>query len=99
MDDIWWVIMALAGATFVIRMAGAVLGQRLPQQGSWARALTALPGCLIVALVSVSLLSGGPNEWIAGACAALTALMTRNLPLTMAVGIAVIWGLRHFLLV
>ena len=67
-----------------------------PMAGAWARALNALPGCLIVSLISVALLSGGPREWIAGVAAGSTAIMTRNLPLTMAVGIAAIWLLRRF---
>ena len=96
MDDIWLVILGLAAATFSIRMAGAMLGARLPQSGAWARILQTLPGCLIVALVSVSLLSGGPNEWIAGAIAAAVAILSRSLLATMAIGITAIWFLRHF---
>ena len=97
MDDIWLVILGLAVATFSIRMAGAILGARLPKSGVWARALQALPGCLIVALVSVSLLSGGTNEWIAGAIAAAVAILSRSLLATMAAGIAAIWFLRYFI--
>ncbi|NQW01496.1 MAG: AzlD domain-containing protein [Rhodospirillales bacterium] len=96
MSDTWLVILLLAVATFAIRMCGALLGQRLPQQGSWARALKALPGSLIVALVSVSLLAGGPAEWVAGAIALVVATLTRNLVLTMAVGIGAIWLLRFY---
>ena len=97
MDDTWLVILGLAAATFNIRMAGVMLGARLPQTGAWARALLALPGCLIVALVSVSLLSGGTNEWIAGAIAAAVAILSRSLLATMAVGIVAIWFLRYFI--
>lgn len=97
MDDPWLVILGLAAATFSIRMAGVMLGARLPQTGAWARALLALPGCLIVALVSVSLLSGGTNEWIAGAIAAAVAILSRSLLATMAAGIAAIWFLRYFI--
>ncbi|MEZ7881225.1 MAG: AzlD domain-containing protein [Rhodospirillales bacterium] len=97
MDDTWLVILGLAAATFSIRMAGVMLGARLPQTGAWARALLALPGCLIVALVSVSLLSGGTNEWIAGAIAAAVAILSRSLLATMAAGIAAIWFLRYFI--
>ena len=97
MDNTWLVILGLAAATFSIRMAGVMLGARLPQTGAWARALLALPGCLIVALVSVSLLSGGPNEWIAGAIAAAVAILSRSLLATMAAGIAAIWFLRYFI--
>ncbi len=96
MTDVWIVILGLAAVTFAIRLSGALIGQRIPQHGAWARALNALPGSLIVALVSVSLLSGGPREWLAGAVALTVAILTSNLPLTMVCGIAAIWGLRQF---
>lgn len=91
----WLVISGLAIGTFAIRLGGVYLGQGLPRRGAWARALDALPGCLIVALVSVSLLTSGPKEWMAGAIAAGIAILTRSLPLTMAAGIAAIWLLRQ----
>lgn len=90
------VILALAAGTFAIRLSGVLVGQRIPHQGAWARGLRALPGCLIVSLVAVSVLSGGPREWAAGLIAAAVAIATRNLPLTMAAGIVAIWGLRHW---
>lgn len=96
MAEMWLVIIGLAVATFATRLSGALLGQRIPQTGGWARALNALPGSLIVALVSVSLLSGGPREWIAGCIALAVAIVTRNLPLTMICGITAIWLLRQF---
>jgi uncharacterized membrane protein len=94
--DTWAVILALAVGTFAIRLAGILVGQRMPNDGAWARGLHALPGCLIVSLVMVSLLSGGPREWAAGVVAAAAAIATRNLPVTMACGIAAIWALRTF---
>ena len=90
------VIAGLAVGTFAIRLSGVLVGRRIPQQGAWARGLQALPGCLIVSLVAVSILSGGPREWAAGLVAAIVAIMSRNLPLTMASGIASIWVLRNF---
>jgi branched-subunit amino acid transport protein len=95
MSESWLVILGLAAATFTIRLSGVLLGQRIPTHGAWARALTALPGCLIVALVSLSVLRGGPQEWVAGLAALATAILTKNLPITMAVGIAAMWLLRH----
>jgi uncharacterized membrane protein len=94
MDERWALIAALAAGTFTIRFAGARLGQAIPREGPMARSLAALPGCLIVALVATSLLSGGFKEWTAAAIA-LAAALTRNVPATMAVGIAAIWVLRH----
>jgi uncharacterized membrane protein len=95
MDERWALIAALAAGTFTIRFAGARLGQAIPREGPMARALAALPGCLIVALVATSLLSGGFEEWTAAAIALAAAALTRNVPATMAVGIAAIWVLRH----
>jgi uncharacterized membrane protein len=97
MSDSWLVVFALALCTFGIRLSGILLGQRLPTHGAWARALNALPGCLIVALVTNLVLSGGPNEWIAGTLALATAMATRNLLITMAVGIAAIALARLYL--
>ena len=96
MSEPWLVIVGLAVATFAIRVSGVLLGQRLPQAGGWASALNALPGCLLVSLVAVALLSGGPREWTAAVVALAVAVVTRSLPLTMAVGIASIWALRTF---
>ena len=87
----------LAAATFSTRYLGVVLGQHVPTTGPWARALNALPGCLIVSLVAVILAKGGPNEWIGAAIALGVAFATRNLPVTMVVGIVVVWALRNYL--
>ena len=95
MGDIWIVTLGLALGTFAARLGGILLGRRLPAGGGWARALNALPGTLIVALVAVQLLQGGPAEWIAGALAACAAIATRSLVPTMAVGIAAVYLLRQ----
>ena len=96
MTDAVVVTVALALATISVRLFGIAIGQRLPQTGVWARSLKSLPGCLIVALISVMLLSKGPLEWIAAALALLVAIITRSLPLTMIVGIAAVWAMRQF---
>ena len=95
MTNTWLVVALLAAGTFAIRLAGVVVGQRIREDGALARGLRDLPGCLIIALVSVSLLSGGPREWGAGLVAAGIAVATRSLPLTMAGGIAAVFVLRH----
>jgi uncharacterized membrane protein len=96
MTETWSVILALMVGTFIIRLSGVLIGRQIPKDGAWARRLRALPGCLIVSLVAVSLFSGGPREWSAGAVATSIAIVTKNLPITMASGIAAIWLLRHF---
>ncbi|MEM7067639.1 MAG: AzlD domain-containing protein [Pseudomonadota bacterium] len=96
MTEQWIVILGLAAGTFAIRLSGYFLGSRLPSTGIWARSFEALPGCLIAALITVILVQGSSNEWIAAGIALVAALVTRNLPLTMLVGIAAIWLLRNY---
>lgn len=96
MTETWWVIAALILGTFAIRLGGVLIGNRLPREGAWARALNALPGSLIIALVGVLILSGGWVEWIAGVVALAIAIMSRSLLLTMAAGIIGVWALRQF---
>lgn len=95
-SETWLVVTVLAVATFGIRLSGILLGQSLPVTGPWARGLNALPGCIIIALVSELVFSSGPDEWVAGAVASVVTLVTRNLPLTMAAGILCVFVLRQF---
>ncbi|SDG87284.1 AzlD family protein [Roseospirillum parvum] len=90
----WLLIAGLAGGTFALRLGGYLIGARLPREGRWARAFTALPGCLLSALVATSLAQGGPPEWLAAGAALLVAMLTRNLPLTMLAGVGAVWLLR-----
>lgn len=94
LDETWLTILGLGAASFAIRLSGYVLALRLPRQGAWARGMEALPGCLIVALVALMMLKGGLVEWVAGAAALLVAARTRNLPVSMLAGMAVVAGLR-----
>lgn len=88
------VIIGLTLATLTIRLAGVAIGQRLPRRGAWLRMLEALPGCLIIALLSVLLLQGGAREWLAGGLALIVAMISRSLLITMLTGIGAIWLLR-----
>ena len=97
MSDPVLITALLAVVTFSIRFLGVALGQRLPESGPWVRALSALPGSLIVSLVAVMLVGGGPDDWIGAAAALSIALATRSLPLTMVVGIATVWMFRSHL--
>lgn len=96
MTESWVLIFGLAAATFAIRLTGYLLGQRLPEHGPWARGLQALPGCLILSLVTYLMMLGGPQEWVAGIIALAVAITSRNLPLTMAAGIAAIYLMRAY---
>ncbi len=88
------VIVGLAFGTFAMRFGGYLLGARIPSSGPWARALQALPGCLIAALLAVILAQAGPAEWGAAVLSLAAALLSRSLPLTMLAGVSVVWLLR-----
>ena len=97
MADYWFVTLSLAAATFSLRLGGYLLGRRLPAHGGWAAGFRALPGTIIVALVTVILMQGGPAEWAAALVAAAVAVFSRSLPLTMIVGIGAVVLFRHYL--
>jgi uncharacterized membrane protein len=94
--DFWFVTLSLAAATFSLRFGGYLLGRRLPAHGGWAAAFRALPGTIIVALVTVILMRGGPAEWAAALVSAVVATLSRSLPLTMIAGIGAVVLFRHF---
>ena len=94
MNDIWVTIFGLGLASLAIRLGGYLLAGHLPKTGRWARGMEALPGCLIMALVTLMMVRGGPGEWIAGVVVLLVAAMTRNLPVSMLAGMIAIAGLR-----
>lgn len=92
--EIWLTILGLAAASYAIRLGGYLLALRLPQEGGWARGMEALPGCLIIALVALMMINGGAIEWAAGATVFLVAAKTRNLPISMLVGMVTVATLR-----
>ena len=94
MSDIYIVTLLLAAGTISARVLGAVAGQAIPTEGRLAAALNALPGCLIVALVCVLVISGSVNEWIAPALTLGVAIVSKNLPATMIFGVLAISLLR-----
>lgn len=92
--DIWTTTLGLGAASFAIRLSGYLLARRLPKTGAWARGMEALPGCLIMALVALMMIKGGPLEWAAGATVLALAWRTKNLVLAMTAGIILVALLR-----
>jgi branched-subunit amino acid transport protein len=84
--DALWLTLGLAAGTYAIRLSGALLGQRLARAAGWAHALALLPGCLIVALVALSLTGQALWVWAVALASAGVAWLSNNLMLTMAVG-------------
>ena len=92
--EIWMTIIGLGGASFVIRLSGYLLASQIPQDGMWARALQALPGCLIASLVSLMMLNATMLEWISAVMVLAIAAITRKPTLAMFAGMVIIAAMR-----
>ena len=92
--EIWVTIIGLGVVSFAIRLTGYLLASQIPQDGMWARALQALPGCLIVSLVSLMMLNGTILEWISAVMVLAIAAITRKPTLAMFAGMVIIAAMR-----
>ena len=92
--EIWMTIIGLCGASFAIRLSGYLLASQIPQDGMWARALQALPGCLIASLESLMMLNGTILEWISAVMVLALAAITRKPTFAMFAGMVIIAALR-----
>ena len=92
--EIWMTIIGLGGASFAIRLSGYLLAFQIPQDGMWARALQALPGCLIASLVSLMMLNGTMLEWISAVMVLAIAAIPRQPTLAMFAGMVIIAAMR-----
>ena len=94
-NQIWITGFGLGLISFLIRISGFILASHLPKNGAWARGLDALPGCLIVSLVTLMMIYGSALEWITGIIVLVMSAITRKPNVAMFCGIAVIAGLRQ----
>ena len=95
-DEIWITVLGLGFISFLIRISGFILALHLPKHGAWARGLEALPGCLIVSLVTLMMIYGSALEWITGSIVLVISALTHRPNLAMFCGIALIAALRQF---
>ena len=86
-------ILAMATATYVTRLAGFWLVRRIKLEGRFAAALEAVPGAILIALVTPTALATGPAETLA---ALATIILALRLPTLMAVagGVGIVALLR-----
>lgn len=90
-------ILGMAAVTYLIRVSGLLLANRLPQRGFVAAFMTYLPGAVLAALVAPTLLlKGGPAEWLAALVVLGLHVLTRNLFVAMVGGVVAVFVARHF---
>ncbi|HST95318.1 MAG TPA: AzlD domain-containing protein [Microvirga sp.] len=91
-----WAILAMAVVTYITRIAGPFVADRLVLTGRAKAAFDAIPPAVLVAVIAPTALTTG---WAEAIAAAITAVAAFRLPLlaTVAVGVASVVLLRNVL--
>jgi uncharacterized membrane protein len=89
-------ILAMAAVTYVTRIAGLFVADRLVLTGRAKAAFDAIPPAVLVAVIAPTALTTG---WAEAIAAAITAIAAFRLPLlaTVAVGVVSVVVLRHLI--
>ena len=90
-------IAGMALVTYLSRAAGLAVMSRLSVSGRLERFMKAIPAAILASIVAPSALAAGPAEALATLATGLVAWRAGNLPLAMAVGVAVVLALRFAL--
>ncbi len=89
-------ILAMALATYITRIAGILLVSRFILSKRVTKALDAIPGAILMAVIAPMVLATGPAEFVA---AGIAAIASTRLPLlaVAGVGVVVVVLLRSFI--
>jgi uncharacterized membrane protein len=87
----------MALVTYLSRAAGLAVMSRLTVSGRLERFMKAIPAAILASIVAPSALAAGPAEAAATLATAAIAWRYSNLPLAMAIGVAVVLALRLLL--
>ncbi len=90
-------ILGMALVTYLTRIGGLWLMSRIPLSGRLKTWLEYLPGTILVAIVAPAVLGAGLAEAGAALATLLVAVRTRNVLVSMLVGIGVVLVLRWLL--
>jgi uncharacterized membrane protein len=88
-------ILGAAAVTYGLRLGGLLLSDRLPQNGAFRRFMEALPGTILLSLVAPGILAAGIWGAVAAAATAICTWKTRNVFLSMLVGVAIVAATRR----
>ena len=86
--------LAMAAVSYLIRVAGFLVGGRLHGHPRLRTALYQLPAAILIALVAPKLLHGGHAEWIAAAVVVVLAWYVDLLLIPLAAGVLAVVLLR-----
>ena len=83
-------IMSAAAVTYALRLGGLLLAEKMPRHPAFNGFMEALPGTILVALVVPGIVAAGWSGWAAALLTAVSAYKTRNVLLSMLVGMTVV---------
>lgn len=86
--------LAMAAVSYGIRVAGYLVGTRIPNHPRLRAALAQLPAAILIALVVPMLAHAGPPEWIAAGVVAAAAWFVELLVVPLAIGVVAVVLLR-----
>lgn len=82
--------------TYSLRLGGLMLASKLPSSGKWKHFMDALPGTILVALIAPGIVSAGLWGGIGTLATAVCAYKTRNVIVSMLLGVAIVALHRQF---
>ena len=83
-------VLGAAAVTYGLRLGGLLLSERLPQNGGFRRFMEALPGTILLSLVAPGILAAGAWGALAATVTALCTWKTRNVFLSMILGVVIV---------
>lgn len=90
-------IVGMALVTFLTRVSGLWLMGRVTLTPRMEAGLRAVPGAVLISILAPAALAAGPAEIIAALATVLLMIRTKNLLLSIIVGVAAVWALRTLL--
>lgn len=88
------VVFAMSAVTYATKAGGFWALDRVEPSQSVREGLDALPGGILVSILAVRLLEGGPSEWVAGAVVVAVAYRTERVLLALVVGVGTLLVVR-----
>ena len=82
--------------TYSLRFGGLMLASKLPNSGRWKRFMDALPGTILLSLIAPGIVSAGLWGGIGALATAVCAYKTKNVILSMLLGVAIVALHRQF---
>lgn len=88
------VVVGMSLVTYATKAGGFWAVDRVEPSDAVRDGLDALPGGILVAILVVRLVEGGPSEWMAGTAVLVVAHRTESVLLAMVVGVGTLLILR-----